>query len=64
MRGPQHKIVLTIENVNQDLETTLKQDKREGVMAPHWYFNGIHWYVQYNSIWCQKIEDDGIDFSS
>ena len=26
--------MLTIENVNRDIETTLKQDKSEGAMAP------------------------------
>ena len=33
VRGPQHNM-LTIANVNQDIETTLKQDKSEGAMAP------------------------------
>ena len=27
-------IMLTIENVNQDIETTLKRDKSDGVMPP------------------------------
>ena len=34
MRGPQHNNMLTIVNVNQDIEATLKQDKSEGAMAP------------------------------
>ena len=33
VRGPQHNM-LAIANVNQDIETALKQDKSEGAMAP------------------------------
>ena len=33
MRGPQHNNMLAIANVNQDIETALKQDKSEGAMA-------------------------------
>ena len=33
VRGPQHNM-LAIANVNQDIETALKQDKIEGAMAP------------------------------
>ena len=33
VRGPQHNM-MTIANVNQDIETMLKQDKSEGAMAP------------------------------
>ena len=35
VRGPQlNNIMLTIANVNQDIDTILKQDKSEGAMAP------------------------------
>ena len=36
VRGPQlnNNIMLIITNVNQDIDTTLKQDKSEGAMAP------------------------------
>ena len=36
VRGPQHNnnITLTIANVNQGIEATLKQDKSEVAMAP------------------------------
>ena len=35
VRGPQHNnIMLTITNVNQDIGSTLKQDKSEGAMVP------------------------------
>ena len=33
VREPQHNM-LPIANVNQDIETALKQDKSEGAMAP------------------------------
>ena len=33
VRGPHHNM-LTIANVNQDIETILKEDKSEGAMAP------------------------------
>ena len=35
VRGPQlNNIMLTIANMNQDIDTILKQDKSEGAMAP------------------------------
>ena len=37
VRGPQlDNIMLTIANVNQDIDTILKQDKREGGHGPPW----------------------------
>lgn len=50
MRGPQHNIMLTVENVNQDIYR-IKQDKIEGSMAPL-DFNASGLYISYRYFSC------------